>query len=254
MVNPPIQISKFVADLGCCGHDVSCFPWGQPEGESRFRYLLRPVAYSLPPPDRLGRFVQIRRSKLPWKRHRSPFLCSFLSRFDYCSRTSAGAAVIERNLMETDPSESNFFQNYPLFAAMAAFAIAQTAKIFTTRCKEGRWDARQLIASGGMPSSHSATVTALAFSVGFQDGFGGPIFAVAAVFACVVMHDAFGVRLHAGKQAEVLNQIVYELPPEHPLAETRPLRELLGHTPLQVIAGGVLGLSTAVISYAIHIA
>jgi acid phosphatase family membrane protein YuiD len=63
------------------------------------------------------------------------------------------------------------------------------------------------------------------------------------------MYDATGVRLHAGRQAEVLNQIVYELPAEHPLAETRPLRELLGHTPPQVIAGGMLGISTAVVGY-----
>ncbi|PWZ10074.1 Protein ORANGE, chloroplastic [Zea mays] len=61
----------------------------------------------------------------------------------------------------------------------------------------------------------------------------------------LVMYDAFGVRLHVGKQAEVLNQIVYELPSEHPLAETRPLRELLGHTPPQVFAGGVLGFAVA---------
>ncbi|CAA6660079.1 unnamed protein product [Spirodela intermedia] len=151
-------------------------------------------------------------------------------------------------------SYPSILHNYPLFSAILAFAIAQSTKIFTTRCKEGRWDAKQLIASGGMPSSHSATVTALAISVGLQDGFGGSIFATAAIFACIVMHDAFGVRLHAGKQAEVLNQIVYELPPEHPLAETRPLRELLGHTPLQVIAGGLLGFLTATIAYTTRIA
>lgn len=120
-------------------------------------------------------------------------------------------------------------------------------KIF--RFKERRWDPKQLLGSGGMPSSHSSTVTALAISIGLQDGFGGQLFAVASILACVVMHDAFGVRLQAGRQAEVLNQIVYELPEEHPLADTRPLRELLGHTPLQVIAGGMLGLVVGVISY-----
>ncbi|KAG5521911.1 hypothetical protein RHGRI_034211 [Rhododendron griersonianum] len=100
--------------------------------------------------------------------------------------------------------------------------------------KERHWDLKKLIGSGGMPSSHSATVTALAVAVGFQDGFGGSLFATALTLACVVMYDAFGVRLHAGRQAEVLNQIVYELPAEHPLAERGPLRELLGHTPPQV--------------------
>jgi acid phosphatase family membrane protein YuiD len=100
-----------------------------------------------------------------------------------------------------------------------------------------------------MPSSHSATVTALALAVGLQEGFGGSHFAIALVLTTIVMYDATGVRLHAGRQAEVLNQIVYELPAEHPLAETRPLRELLGHTPPQVIAGGMLGISTAVVGY-----
>ncbi|RDX90202.1 yuiD [Mucuna pruriens] len=107
-----------------------------------------------------------------------------------------------------------------------------------------------------MPSSHSATVTALAAAIGLHEGFGAPLFATALVFACIVMYDATGVRLQAGRQAEwillngysqVLNQIVYELPAEHPLAESRPLRELLGHTPLQVIVGGILGLFTAIV-------
>lgn len=103
-----------------------------------------------------------------------------------------------------------------------------------------------------MPSSHSATVTALAVAIGFQDGFDGSVFATAVIFASVVMYDAFGVRLHAGRQAEVLNQIVYELPAEHPLADTRPLRELLGHTPPQVVAGAILGFVTATIGHLIY--
>ncbi|CAL0333110.1 unnamed protein product [Lupinus luteus] len=136
-------------------------------------------------------------------------------------------------------------RNYPLISAFLAFAIAQSIKFFTTWYKERRWDPKQLVGSGGMPSSHSATVTALAIAVGYQEGFGGSLFATALVLACIVMYDATGVRLQAGRQAEVLNQIVYGLPSEHPLAESRPLRELLGHTPPQVIAGGLLGVVTA---------
>ncbi|PAN38778.1 hypothetical protein PAHAL_7G197000 [Panicum hallii] len=139
--------------------------------------------------------------------------------------------------------------NYPLVAALLAFAVAQSSKVFTTWYKDNRWDARQFIASGGMPSSHSATVTALAVAVGIQEGFRSASFATALVFACVVMHDAFGVRLHAGKQAEVLNQIVYELPEEHPLSETKPLREILGHTVPQVVAGCILGILMAVVMH-----
>ncbi|KAG9446656.1 hypothetical protein H6P81_012784 [Aristolochia fimbriata] len=149
-------------------------------------------------------------------------------------------------------SSSSIFQNFPLFAALAAFLIAQSMKLFISWYKERRWDAKQLIASGGMPSSHSATVTALAAAIGFTDGFGGSEFAIAMILACVVMYDSSGVRLHAGRQAEVLNQIVFELPAEHPLADTRPLRELLGHTPPQVVAGGILGFLIAAMGSVIN--
>lgn len=98
-----------------------------------------------------------------------------------------------------------------------------------------------MLDSGGMPSSHSATVSALALAIGLQEGAGSPAFAIAVVLSCIVMYDASGVRLHAGRQAELLNQIVCELPPEHPLSTVRPLRDSLGHTPLQVVAGGLLG-------------
>ncbi|KAG7589258.1 hypothetical protein ISN44_As07g015570 [Arabidopsis suecica] len=143
----------------------------------------------------------------------------------------------------------SIFTNFPLISSLLAFTIAQFIKFFTSWYKERRWDLKRLVGSGGMPSSHSATVTALALAVGLQEGFGGSHFAIALVLTTIVMYDATGVRLHAGRQAEVLNQIVYELPAEHPLAESRPLRELLGHTPPQVIAGGMLGLSTAVVGY-----
>lgn len=151
-------------------------------------------------------------------------------------------------------SSSSILSNYPLLAALLSFILAQTIKVFTSWYRDRRWDLKQLVGSGGMPSSHSATVTALAAAIGLQEGFGGSMFAISLVIACVVMYDAFGVRLQAGRQAEVLNQIVYELPAEHPLAESRPLRELLGHTPPQVIAGAVLGLTTASIAYLIVMA
>ncbi|CAA2991365.1 uncharacterized membrane -like [Olea europaea subsp. europaea] len=109
------------------------------------------------------------------------------------------------------------------------------------RYKDRCWDLKQLVASGGMPSSHSATVTALAVAVGLQEGFGGS-----------AMYDATGVRLQAGRQAEVLNQIVCELPSEHPLAESRPLRELLGHTPPQVVAGALLGVGSATVMHLVN--
>ncbi|KAM7278068.1 hypothetical protein ACFE04_005202 [Oxalis oulophora] len=135
--------------------------------------------------------------------------------------------------------------NLPLLSAFLAFSLAQFLKLFTTRYKEKRWDAKRMLGSGGMPSSHSATVTALALAIGLQQGIGEPAFAIALVIACVVMYDASGVRLHAGRQAELLNQIVCELPPEHPVSNVRPLRDSLGHTPIQVLAGAILGCVVA---------
>ncbi|CAN1794732.1 Uncharacterized membrane protein YuiD, partial [Linum perenne] len=151
-------------------------------------------------------------------------------------------------------SSSSFITNYPLISALVAFAIAQSTKFFTSWYREKRWDVKQLIGSGGMPSSHSSTVTALAMAIGFQEGFEGSLFAAALILASIVMYDATGVRLQAGRQAELLNQIVYELPAEHPLAESKPLRELLGHTPAQVIAGSLLGVVTAIIGHLITMA
>ncbi|EEF47545.1 uncharacterized membrane protein YuiD [Ricinus communis] len=160
---------------------------------------------------------------------------------------ASGSSSINNSVSSS--SGSSIYTNYPLLSALVAFAIAQSTKVFTSWYKERRWDFKQLVGSGGMPSSHSATVTALAIAIGLQEGFGGSLFAAALILACVVMYDATGVRLQAGRQAEVLNQIVYELPAEHPLAESRPLRELLGHTPPQVIAGCLLGITTAVVGH-----
>ncbi|XP_058095150.1 uncharacterized protein LOC131240738 isoform X3 [Magnolia sinica] len=130
----------------------------------------------------------------------------------------------------TNPSlpSSTLATNLPLLSAFLAFATAQFLKLFTTWYKEKRWDSKRLLGSGGMPSSHSATVTALAAAIGLREGTGGSSFALAVVLAAVL-----------------LNQIVCELPPEHPLSNVRPLREPLGHTPLQVGAGAVLGCAVS---------
>ncbi|MFS8029124.1 putative phosphatidic acid phosphatase type 2/haloperoxidase superfamily [Helianthus anomalus] len=164
---------------------------------------------------------------------------------------SGNSIVAISSSSSSEAEGEGVYMNYVLFCALVAFALAQSIKVFTTWYREHRWDLKQLIGSGGMPSSHSATVTALAVAVGLQDGIGGSTFATALILATIVMYDATGVRLQAGRQAEVLNQIVYGLPAEHPLAESSPLRELLGHTPPQVIAGGLLGIMTSTIIYLI---
>ncbi|XP_008799229.1 uncharacterized membrane protein YuiD [Phoenix dactylifera] len=155
--------------------------------------------------------------------------------------TAADVASSSRTSMAPPSSTSSLASNLPLVSAFFAFSLAQFLKLFTTWFKEKRWDSRRLLGSGGMPSSHSATVVALAVAIGLQEGAGSSSFALAVILASIVMYDASGIRLHAGRQAELLNQIVCELPPEHPLSSVRPLREPLGHTPLQVCAGAVLG-------------
>uniref|UniRef100_A0A0A9EZG5 Uncharacterized protein n=1 Tax=Arundo donax TaxID=35708 RepID=A0A0A9EZG5_ARUDO len=95
-------------------------------------------------------------------------------------------------------------------------------------------------------SSLSATVGSLAVAVGQQEGADSSSFALALVFAAVVMYDASGIRWHTGRQAALLNQIVCDFPPEHPIISTfRPLREPLGHSPLQVVAGAFVGCAVA---------
>ena len=107
----------------------------------------------------------------------------------------------------------------------------------------------RLVGDGGMPSSHSATVASVAVSTGFTAGWGSPIFAVAVFMAVIVMHDARGVRRETGKQAVVINNMLelFEEMGAGNLTPEQTLKEFVGHTPLQVMAGGILGLIVALI-------
>lgn len=134
--------------------------------------------------------------------------------------------------------------NRHLWAALAAWAIAQALKVLTSIRRGHRLDWSKLVGPGGMPSSHSAFVTGLAISIGITEGWNSPGFAMALVFAMVVMYDAAGVRRAAGKQARVLNQLVDAMFDEGHVPFGK-LRELLGHTPLEVVAGAILGAVTA---------
>ena len=125
------------------------------------------------------------------------------------------------------------------------FAV-QLWKVISSLIFRRKFDLSLLWATGGMPSSHSALVVALAITVGIETGFDSPLFAVIAVFAMIVMYDAAGVRQAAGKQAAKINLIVEELLSGHPLNEEH-LRELLGHTPLQVAVGAVVGFAGALL-------
>ena len=133
--------------------------------------------------------------------------------------------------------------NQVLVVALTACLIAQILKVIFELVIHGKVNLRVLVTTGGMPSAHSALVTALATSVGQSVGWETPEFAVAAIFAIIVMYDAAGVRLAAGKQARILNQIIDELFQEHPKFNEDRLKELLGHTPVQVIVGSTLGVA-----------
>ncbi|RME88731.1 MAG: divergent PAP2 family protein [Anaerolineae bacterium] len=133
------------------------------------------------------------------------------------------------------------FQNRVLWSALIAWGLAQTLKIPLTYLTTRRWDWSLLLRAGGMPSSHSALVTAATHGVGLYLGFDHPLFAVAFAFTMVVVYDATGVRRQAGMQAQKINVLVNELLSGHPLSQD-DLREVLGHTPLEALAGVLLGL------------
>jgi acid phosphatase family membrane protein YuiD len=135
--------------------------------------------------------------------------------------------------------------NTPLVAAFVATLVAQVFKVGLVLATERRWAPERMLETGGMPSSHSAAVAALATSFGMIYGLGHPYFAVVVVFATIVMYDATGIRRAAGQHAELLNDLVEEL--SHLFDEgfqPRALKTLLGHTYPQVVVGALLGLVT----------
>lgn len=135
---------------------------------------------------------------------------------------------------------AQLFQNRVLLATVAAWIVAQTLKVFLAACRDHRFDFRWFLGTGGMPSAHSAGVAALAAGVGLQAGFHTAGFAVAAMFALVTMFDAQGVRRSAGRQAIVLNKIIDEIYTSGQFKEEH-LKELIGHTPVEVVVGAVVG-------------
>ena len=141
---------------------------------------------------------------------------------------------------------SQLFQNRVLMATMAAWIAAQTIKVLIAIRRQKRFDFRWFLGTGGMPSSHSAGVAAVAVGVGLELGFHTAGFAVATMFALVTMFDAQGVRRAAGRQAVVLNKMIDEMYEKGQVSEER-LMELIGHTPIEVFAGGALGCAIAVL-------
>lgn len=136
--------------------------------------------------------------------------------------------------------------NKVVVVPICAWAIAQLAKTSVALLQGKGLDFRYLVGSGGMPSAHSAVVTALATTIGMIQGFGSAVFGIAVILAVVVMYDAAGVRQSVSHQSVVLNRIVHELRLRQPITRLEAdMRELLGHTPFQVIVGAALGIAVA---------
>lgn len=143
---------------------------------------------------------------------------------------------------------TQIYFNQTLWTTILSWFVAQLLKVILVLMTEKKFDFHRFVGSGGMPSSHSSFVTSLATMIGLQYGFDSSFFAMCFVLALVVMYDASGVRRAAGKQATVLNQII-EHWDDAPEIQTERLKELLGHTPLEVIAGALLGIGIAIIMY-----
>ncbi len=139
---------------------------------------------------------------------------------------------------------SEIFSNKVLGISIFACFLAQFIKIFTGKAK--RIDLARILTSGGMPSSHSSFVTSLATLVGLERGFNSTDFAIVVVFALIIMYDASGVRRAVGKQATILNQIVDDVHHGKHI-EQEKLKELIGHTPIEVWMGAILGIVVALV-------
>lgn len=133
------------------------------------------------------------------------------------------------------------FTNKYIYIPLLTWFFIQLFKVIWDLVENKKFNFKRILGAGGMPSSHSAVVMALATLVGKNVGFDSPVFALAVIFAFVVMYDAAGVRRAAGKQAKLLNKLV-ETPGLTGVQVTEKLVEVLGHTPLQVFVGAIIGI------------
>ncbi len=140
-------------------------------------------------------------------------------------------------------------QNEVVQTSVISWFVAQMLKVLIVLIIDKRLDFTRITGSGGMPSSHSSFTVSLACACGFVEGFDSVVFALSAAFALVVMYDAAGVRRAAGHQAAVLNQIIAKVGKEDIAVTGKKLKELLGHTPVEVLAGAILGVIISIIRF-----
>lgn len=141
-----------------------------------------------------------------------------------------------------------FGKNYIFWTSVAAWIIAQAIKVALGVFMEKRFNFRWFVGTGGMPSSHAAGVAALATSVGVTYGFDSALFAITLLFTLIVLFDAQGVRRSAGRQAEILNKMLDDIYWKKKLDEDE-LKEFIGHTPVEVLAGAALGIVVSLLLY-----
>lgn len=139
------------------------------------------------------------------------------------------------------------FQNEVLICALTSWFIAQALKIPTYRIVEKEWNWRRFFGSGGMPSSHTSFVVALTLMIGFTSGFDTVGFAISFTLSSIVMYDAMGVRRETGNQAQVINEILRNVFVNGKPISDDDLKELVGHTPLEVLGGAIVGILTVVL-------
>jgi uncharacterized protein len=139
---------------------------------------------------------------------------------------------------------NDLFANRVLMTAMAAWLIGQFAKLPGYYLLHHKWKWAIIFSPGGFPSSHSCLMTATTLSIGLFHGFGTPLFGLAVAISMIVIYDATGVRRQAGLHARMINEIVQEIFAGQPIPQ-KQLREVLGHTPIEAIAGIILGIAIA---------
>jgi len=149
-----------------------------------------------------------------------------------------------------DTFAGSFFDSQIFWAGLLGWLVAQAIKMGTNLARTGRMDFHYLVSLGGMPSAHSALMSAITTAIGLHSGFGSDIFVLALGVSSIVMFDASTVRRAAGTQARLLNQIVEQIFQKHQLSHKK-LLELLGHTRTEVFAGMTLGILTALLCHAV---
>ena len=151
-------------------------------------------------------------------------------------------------LENSDSIVAQLGRNRIFVATISSWFAAQLLKVAIGVLRDRRFNFKWLISSGGMPSSHVALSMCLTTSIGLYYGFDSGLFAMSLSFAVITMFDAQGVRWHSGKQAQALNRILDDIY-EHRGIREEPLKQLVGHTPVEVYAGGALGIFMAVLFY-----